>query len=129
MKQRLPILLLVLSALLLLGGCAIEPAYRYSSTVDGGGYYSGQSPYGNADTVVYGSYYGSPWGWGPSWGYYGPGWGGVGIGVTYTSHHHRWHRGRRHPPAHRGHWRHTNHSSRHGNHHRSHRSHRSGHHR
>ncbi len=116
MKQRLPALLLVLSALVLLGGCALEPTYRYQRTADGGGYYSGQSPYGNADTVVYGNYY-SAYPWGP-WGYYGPGWGRVGFGASYTFRHHgdyrRWshsrhHRHRRHAtrdhssprPAHR----------------------------
>src|SRR5699024_5043706 len=83
MKRRLTTLLLAVSSMLILGGCVSQP-YRYSATADGGGYYSGQSAYGNADTVVYGEAYGAPWGWGPGWGY-APGWGSVGFGVAYTS--------------------------------------------
>ncbi|HET7267043.1 MAG TPA: hypothetical protein VFJ15_02955 [Oleiagrimonas sp.] len=119
--KRLPTVLLIVSALLLLGGCALQPAYRYNANA-GGGYYAGQSPYGNADTVIYSSSYGSPWGggWGPGWGYgprwgYGPtGWwgtGGIGIGATYVyrphhrdyrrdRRHHRWHRSGRHERHH-----------------------------
>lgn len=103
--KRLPVLLLVSSALLLLGGCAIEPTYHYTRTADGGGYYNGQSAYGNADTVVYGGVYADPWAWDPWWGgYYGPrwGWGGVGFGATYTYRSH--HRYRAHPRSvHHGH--------------------------
>lgn len=101
--KRLPKLSLIVSALLLLGGCALQPAYQYNANA-GGGYYRGQSPYGNADTVIYSSGYASPWtaGWGPGWGY-GPGWwgsGGIGFGATYVYRpHHRHYR--RH---HRGHW-------------------------
>lgn len=103
--KRLSILLLALSALLLLGGCAIEPTYHYTRTVDGGGYYNGQSAYGNADTVVYGDVYADPWVWNPWWGYgyYGPRWGGFGFGVTYTyrdHHRHREHRAYRHGSSH-----------------------------
>ena len=109
MKRRLTTLLLAVSSMLILGGCVSQP-YRYSATADGGGYYSGQSAYGNADTVVYGEAYGAPWGWGPGWGY-APGWGSVGFGVTYASHprHHarryRHHRRSRvhHRQHHRGH--------------------------
>lgn len=102
--KRLSVLLLALSTLLLLGGCAIEPTYHYTRTVDGGGYYNGQSAYGNADTVVYGSVYADPWTWNPWWGYYGPrwGWGGIGFGATYTYRNHHHHRA--HPrTTHRGH--------------------------
>ncbi len=129
MMKRLPILLLALGALVLASGCAMEPAYRYNVNA-GGGYYSGQSPYGNADTVVYGSGYADPWGWGgyygPGWGYYGPGWGyggvGIGFGATYviSGHHHRrhyrphrsWNHGQQHHRGgsqHQGHQRHQGH--------------------
>lgn len=88
MKRLL--LLLVLSApLLALGGCALGPTYGYSG--GDGGYYYGEPAYGHADTVIYGgSSYPGPW-FGGS--YYGPGWGygGLGLGVTY-SHVHRPHR-------------------------------------
>ena len=115
--KRLPKLLLIASALLLLGGCALQPAYRYNANA-GGGYYRGQSPYGNADTVIYSSGYASPWGagWGPGWGY-GPGWwgsGGIGIGATYVYRpHHRY--DRPHRRHHRGHrpGRHDRHGGRH----------------
>lgn len=116
MKRLLP-LLLALSALLVLGGCAVEPAYRYNAN-DGGGYYYGQSAYGNADTVIYGSGYVSPWGWGgwgPGWGWWGPGWwgyGGIGFGATYIYHPH--HRHYWHP---RRHWHHHGHHAWHGSHH------------
>lgn len=103
--KRLPIVLLALSALLLLGGCALGPSYRYSGG-GSGGYYYGQSAYGNADTVIYGSTYANPWAWDPWYGgYYGPGWGygRVGLGVTYTSHHYRHRPYRRVPRHHRQH--------------------------
>ncbi|HEX7341928.1 MAG TPA: hypothetical protein VF269_06605 [Rhodanobacteraceae bacterium] len=94
--KRLPSLLLVASALLLLGGCAIEPAYRYDAN-NGGGYYAGQSAYGNANTVIRTHVDINPWGWGygPGWWGYGPGWwgyNGLGFGATYVYRpHHRWH--------------------------------------
>lgn len=59
--KRTSTLLLIVAALLLLGGCALQPGYRYNANA-GGGYYSGQSSYGNADTVIYSSGYVSPWG-------------------------------------------------------------------
>src|SRR5690625_3734202 len=70
MRKRLSIVLLVLPALLL-GGCALEPSYRYDANA-GGGYYVGQSSYGNADTVVVGAPSGmwDPWG-APYAGWYG----------------------------------------------------------
>lgn len=111
MKQRLPALLLALAALVLLGGCALQPTYHYQRSADGGSYYSGQSPYGNADTVIYSNYYSSyPWG-----GYYGPGWGGIGFGARYTYRHHgdyrRWSRPRH--QRHRKHQRDRRHAPRH----------------
>lgn len=112
--KRLSILLLAVSTLLLLGGCAIEPAYHYTRTTDGGGYYSGQSAYGNADTVIYGNGYANPWTWG---GYYGPrwGWSGIGFGATYTYRNHHSYRHRHHRrPAHHQHQQHSrHHASRH----------------
>jgi hypothetical protein len=93
--KRLLATLFAASGLALLGGCATGPGYRYTTTTGGGAYYSGESAYGNADTVIYGRSYTSPWGYGPGWGYgpYGPGWGwgGIGLGATYTfhPHHHR----------------------------------------
>lgn len=58
-------------ALLLLGGCAIAPDYRYNGGGDGG-YYYGEAPYGGADTVIYrdsGWYgYDDPWRFGGFWG-------------------------------------------------------------
>lgn len=115
--KRLSVLLLVVSALLLLGGCAIEPAYHYTRTSDGGGYYNGQSAYGNADTVVYGDAYADPWAWNPWWGgYYGPRWGGVSFGATYTYRSHHRHRAYRHRAyrgsTHHGHWQHRQSSHR-----------------
>lgn len=81
MSKRWSIPALALPALLLLGGCAIEPAYRYNANA-GGGYYQGQSPYGGADTVIQGNVYVAPWGpwspWGPAFGTFDwsyPAWG------------------------------------------------------
>ncbi len=103
--KRLSIMLAALSALLLLGGCALGPTYRYSGG-GSGGYYYGQSAYGNADTVVYGTSYADPWAWDPWYGgYYGPGWGRVGLGVTYidTHRHYRPRHNHRRPAHHRPH--------------------------
>src|SRR5690625_3028130 len=77
MRKRLSILLLVLPALLL-GGCALEPAYRYNANA-GGGYYTGQSPYGNADTVIEGT----PAAWWDPWGAPDAGWYGFGPWIGY----------------------------------------------
>lgn len=89
LKRRFVVLLPILGALAL-GGCAIGPTYQYNAN-NGAGYYSGQSPYGNADTVVRGSMYASPyrggW-WGPGWGY-APGWygyGGISFGTSIYLH-------------------------------------------
>lgn len=109
--KRLLVSLLAASSLALLAGCATGPGYRYTTTSGGGAYYSGQSAYGNADTVIYGRSYASPWGFGPRWGYgyYGPGWGwgGVGFGATYTIYNHRRPYYRHAHSHHRGHRRST----------------------
>lgn len=129
--KRLSILLLILVPLVALGGCAMEPAYRYNANA-GGGYYQGQSAYGNASTVVYGSTYVSPWGagWYPGWGAtvgYGPGWwgyGNVGFGATYVyrpHRHYRDHYRRNSHTWHQGHARHHDNGHRGNHHHRGHR--------